>query len=137
MREGKRASPTGIVVAVRNAIAANDFPGAESLLRNYRDDNGITPEALEAQSWISHGFFAGHRFARAADAVSRARPRHSTITADMKGREELVTRGRAVFAAIAQHLLCEVAAFAKRAWLVCDRFGPRVHLAGLECLLRH
>jgi hypothetical protein len=54
----------------------------------------------------------------------------AALCADMKGREELMTRGRAMFAAIAQHLLCKVAVFAKRVWLVCDRVEPRTHLYG-------
>lgn len=56
---------TQIVTIVRRAVALNDFPGAERLLRCYRDSKGITPESLEALSWLARGAFAAHRFAKA------------------------------------------------------------------------
>ena len=64
--------PSGIVSTIRAAIAANDFAGADGLLRNYRQDNGATPEALEALSWLARGSLAAHRFAKAADYARRA-----------------------------------------------------------------
>jgi hypothetical protein len=64
--------PSGIVSTIRAAIAANDFAGADDLLRNYRQDNGTTPEALEALSWLARGSLAAHRFAKAADYARRA-----------------------------------------------------------------
>ena len=64
--------PSGIVSTIRVAIAADDFPGADRLLRNYRHDNGVTPEALEALSWLARGALAAHRFAKAADYARRA-----------------------------------------------------------------
>jgi thiol-disulfide isomerase/thioredoxin len=63
---------SGIVSTIRAAIAANDFPGADRLLRNYSHDNGVTPEALEALSWLARGSLAAHRFAKAADYARRA-----------------------------------------------------------------
>ena len=64
--------PSGIVRTIRAAIAANDFRGAERLLHKYRDDNGVTPEALEALSWLARGSFAAHRFAKATNYARRA-----------------------------------------------------------------
>src|SRR6476469_2777621 len=63
---------SGIVSTIRAAIAADDFPRADRLLRNYRHDEGITPEALEALSWLARGSLAAHRFAKAADYARRA-----------------------------------------------------------------
>ena len=67
------SSPSNIVTSVRRAIRANDFPGAERLLRTCRDDTGITPEALEALSCLSRGPFAARIFLKAADYARRVR----------------------------------------------------------------
>ena len=42
----------GIVEDVREALARNSFPAAEAQLNSYRARNGVTPEYIEAYSWM-------------------------------------------------------------------------------------
>jgi thiol-disulfide isomerase/thioredoxin len=53
---GLSASP--LVIDVRQSLARADFPRATELVRAYRASNGVTPEAVEALSWIARGEFA-------------------------------------------------------------------------------
>ena len=40
---------------VRAQLAQNSFPTAESELKNYKSQHGVTPEYLEALSWMARG----------------------------------------------------------------------------------
>jgi thiol-disulfide isomerase/thioredoxin len=42
----------GIVEDVRTALAQNNFSAADSYLNSYRTRNGVTPEYVEAHSWM-------------------------------------------------------------------------------------
>jgi hypothetical protein len=55
----------GLIAAVRSAIAKNDLSDAERQIRTYRGDHGITPETLEALSWLARAAFSAHRFEKA------------------------------------------------------------------------
>lgn len=68
----KRGGDLGIVASVRRAIAAENLSEAERLLRSYRDDCGLAPEALVALSWLARGSLGAQRFAKAADYARRA-----------------------------------------------------------------
>lgn len=81
---GKRGGDLGIIASVRRAIAAEKFSEAERRLRNYRDENGVTPEALEALSWLARGCFAARRFAKAVDC---ARSVHRSVVRLVHGTE--------------------------------------------------
>ncbi len=48
----------GIVQQVRAKIAMNDFAGAAANLAAYRKTAGVTPEGLEAMSWMGRGELA-------------------------------------------------------------------------------
>jgi thiol-disulfide isomerase/thioredoxin len=48
----------GIVDEVRSAIARDDFALAETKIAAYRTANGVTPEMLEALSWLGRGELA-------------------------------------------------------------------------------
>jgi thiol-disulfide isomerase/thioredoxin len=49
-------SAAGQVIGdVREAIADRDFAHAEKYIQNYRAKNGVTPELLEALSWLGRG----------------------------------------------------------------------------------
>ena len=50
------ASP--LVTAVRQALAANQVAAAAELVRAYRAQNGVTPDAVEALSWVARGEWA-------------------------------------------------------------------------------
>jgi thiol-disulfide isomerase/thioredoxin len=43
----------GIVQDVRARLAQNDFTGAASQIQNYRRSSGVTPDVLEAMSWMA------------------------------------------------------------------------------------
>jgi thiol-disulfide isomerase/thioredoxin len=42
----------GVVEDVRSALAQHNFPAAEAELTSYRSQRGVTPEYLEAYSWL-------------------------------------------------------------------------------------
>ena len=45
----------GIVEDVRVAVGQDNFAAAESSLSSYRSQNGVTPEYIEAYSWMARG----------------------------------------------------------------------------------
>lgn len=52
------ASGAGLVDAVKQSIALNDLSRGAEMIRVYRASNGITPEAVEALSWMARGELA-------------------------------------------------------------------------------
>ena len=50
-----------IIREVRSLIATDDFPAAEKTLREFIAQNGATPDALEALSWLGRGALARKR----------------------------------------------------------------------------
>jgi thiol-disulfide isomerase/thioredoxin len=49
---------SAIVADVRAAIAAKDFSRGEMLVEAYRSTSGVTPELIEALSWLARGAYA-------------------------------------------------------------------------------
>jgi len=47
-----------VVTDVRAALAKSNFPLAVSLVQNYRAQKGVTPELIEAVSWLGRGSLA-------------------------------------------------------------------------------
>jgi len=47
-----------LITDVRGAIAHNEFSHASDLIRDYRAANGVTPEMIEALSWMGRGELA-------------------------------------------------------------------------------
>src|SRR5215471_6778979 len=54
-----------VVTDVRTALAKNNLPLAQSLVQNYRAQRGVTPEMLEALSWLGRGSLAAKQFDQA------------------------------------------------------------------------
>ncbi len=52
------ASAANLVIDVRESLARGDFPRAAELVRSYRASKGVTPEAVEALSWLARGELA-------------------------------------------------------------------------------
>jgi thiol-disulfide isomerase/thioredoxin len=52
------ASAASLVDGVRESIARNDLPRASEMIRSYRASKGVTPEAVEALSWMARAEFA-------------------------------------------------------------------------------
>lgn len=55
----------GIVDDVRGALAQNNFSSAESQLNSYRAQQGVTPEYLEAYSWLGRTALSQRQFEQA------------------------------------------------------------------------
>jgi thiol-disulfide isomerase/thioredoxin len=77
------AQPSAVVKEVRAAIAANDFARANDTLAKFRAANGVTPEMLEALSWLGRGALAAKDFAR---AEQYARETYTLSVAALKSR---------------------------------------------------
>ncbi len=56
----------GIVDDVRTALDQNNFSAAEATLNSYRGSQGVTPEYLEAYSWMGRAALQQHEYDRAA-----------------------------------------------------------------------
>ena len=56
-----------IISAVRSAARRGDLAQAEQLVRRYLDENGTTPEAIEALSWVARGALQARRFSKASN----------------------------------------------------------------------
>jgi thiol-disulfide isomerase/thioredoxin len=56
----------GIVEDVRTALAQNNFSAADSYLNSYRSRNGVTPEYIEAYSWMGRAALNGRDYDQAA-----------------------------------------------------------------------
>ena len=52
------ASGGTLVEGVRESIARNDLPRASEMIRSYRASKGVTPEAVEALSWMARAELA-------------------------------------------------------------------------------
>ncbi|MFN2444909.1 MAG: redoxin family protein [Vicinamibacterales bacterium] len=81
---GLTAQAPEIIKNVRGAIAANDFALAAKTLETYRANNGVTPEMLEALSWMGRGALA----AKDLDGAEKyARETYQLATAELKRRK--------------------------------------------------
>lgn len=65
-----QAAPS-LVKDVRAALNRNDFPAAEQLVSGDRQSRGITPENLEADSWLGRGALAAKRYDQAEEHAQR------------------------------------------------------------------
>jgi thiol-disulfide isomerase/thioredoxin len=80
---GVAAQAPAVITDVRAAIKAGDFDAAEKTLAAYRKANGITPDFLEALSWMGRGALA----AKDLEAAEKyARETHQLSTAALKTR---------------------------------------------------
>ena len=60
-----------IIPGVRAAIARQDFAAGERLIADYRRSSGVTPEMLEALSWLGRGALAARQFDKADQYASQ------------------------------------------------------------------
>jgi thiol-disulfide isomerase/thioredoxin len=63
----------GVVEDVRTALAQNSFPAAEADLQSYRSKNGITPEYVEAYSWMGREALSANNYDQAAAYAKQTR----------------------------------------------------------------
>jgi thiol-disulfide isomerase/thioredoxin len=81
---GLSGQPPAIITEVRAAIAANDFARGDRLLSSYRSANGVTPEWLEAISWMGRGSLAAKQL---DNAEKYARETYRLATAELERRK--------------------------------------------------
>src|ERR1700736_742839 len=62
-----------LIDEVRAQLAQNSFPTAESELKNYRSQHGVTPEYLEALSWMARGAASTKQWDQATAYASETR----------------------------------------------------------------
>lgn len=60
-----------VIASVRAAIAQQDFGAGERIVAEYRAAHGVTPEALEALSWLGRGALAAKQWEKADDYATR------------------------------------------------------------------
>jgi thiol-disulfide isomerase/thioredoxin len=63
----------GIVEDVREALAQNSFTSADLYLNSYRAKNGVTPEYVEAYSWMGRAALDAHEYDQAAAYAKQTR----------------------------------------------------------------
>jgi cytochrome c biogenesis protein CcmG/thiol:disulfide interchange protein DsbE len=63
----------GVVEDVRTALAQNSFSAAEALLTSYRARNGVTPEYVEAYSWMGRAALSARDYDQAAAYAKQTR----------------------------------------------------------------
>src|SRR5580658_2678499 len=54
-----------VVTDVETAMSHGNFPLAETILQSYRSKSGVTPEFLEALSWVARGDLMTRQFDQA------------------------------------------------------------------------
>src|SRR5262249_3460817 len=62
-----------VVSDVRAAIARKDFALGERIVQDYKGAFGVTPEMVEAVSWLGRGALAARQFDRADAYAAQAR----------------------------------------------------------------
>ena len=83
-------APKTIVQLVRDAIAANDFTKAEKLVLGDMAENGTTPIAIEAFSWLGRGYVAAKRYDEAMTYAART---YEIVEEQLKTRSSTTKRG--------------------------------------------
>jgi thiol-disulfide isomerase/thioredoxin len=73
----------GVVEDVRSALGQNNFSSAEAELNSYRSQNGVTPEYVEAYSWMARGALSAGNLDQAAAYAKETR---TLAAAQLKGR---------------------------------------------------
>ena len=63
----------GVVEDVRFALGQNNFSAAESELNSYRTQRGVTPEYIEAYSWMARAAFDGGQYDQASAYAKQTR----------------------------------------------------------------
>jgi thiol-disulfide isomerase/thioredoxin len=62
-----------VVSDVRGAVAQNNLSAAESELNSYRTQRGVTPEYVEAYSWLARGALNQHQYDQATEYAKQTK----------------------------------------------------------------
>jgi hypothetical protein len=68
-----QAAAAQIVPQVRRDLAGNDFAAAEKRVADFRAAHGVTPEMLEAFSWLGRGALAAKKYDLALENAAETR----------------------------------------------------------------
>ena len=60
-----------VISAVRGAVAQGNFAAGERIVGEYRAAHGVTPELMEALSWLGRGALASKQWEKAEDYATR------------------------------------------------------------------
>src|SRR5258705_13989204 len=74
----------GIVDDVRVQVGQNNYSAAEGELRDYRAQHGVTPEYVEAWSWVARGAAAMKQWSQAANYARQTRSLAEQLLAKQK-----------------------------------------------------
>jgi len=139
------AAWANIVVDIRTAIARNNLPLGEAILQQYRSANGVTPETIEALSWLARGALDTKQFEK---AEAYAKETKQLSLAELKKRpldaephlpialgaaievEAHVLSGRGERAEAVAYLRNELAVY--RSTSIRTRIQKNINLLGLE-----
>lgn len=80
---GRAGQSVTVIADVRAAIAQQDFARGEKVLEAYRSTHGVTPEMLEALSWLGRGALAARQWDK---ADGYARQTYDLARSALKGR---------------------------------------------------
>ncbi|MBI2187125.1 MAG: TlpA family protein disulfide reductase [Acidobacteria bacterium] len=80
---GQAGQTRSVIADVRSAIAQQDFAQGAAILEAYRSTHGVTPEMLEALSWLGRGALAARQWDK-ADAY--AKETYDLAVSMLKGR---------------------------------------------------
>lgn len=74
----------GIIDDVRAQVGQNSYSAAESELRDYRAKHGVTPEYVEAVSWVARGAAAMKQWSQATNYARETRTFSEQLLAKQK-----------------------------------------------------
>lgn len=80
---GQAGQTRSVIADVRAAIAQQDFARGETILQAYRSAHGVTPEMLEALSWLGRGALAARQWDK---AEAYAKQTYDLALSALKGR---------------------------------------------------
>jgi thiol-disulfide isomerase/thioredoxin len=78
------AARAGIVEDVRVQVGQNSYSAAESELRDYRAKHGVTPEYVEAFSWVARGAAAMKQWSQATNYARETQTLSEQLLAKQK-----------------------------------------------------
>ena len=139
------AAWANVVTEVRQAIARNNFALGDSVIQKYRAGQGVTPEMIEALSWLGRGALEAKQWDK---AESYAKETHRLSMEELKKRpldaeghlpialgaaievEAQVLNQRGERSAAVEFLRTELAAY--RATSIHTRIQKNINLLSLE-----
>src|SRR5271165_680537 len=83
------SAQTDLIGDVRTQLSQNSFSAADAELRTYKAQHGVTPEYLEALSWMARGALARQQWDQAAAYATETRRLSEEQLATSKSKRKL------------------------------------------------